>query len=424
MIIIIADDLTGANDTGVQFQKNGFSTMVQTEYSDVQSEYLQCCNCYDALSINVNSRQLPPEEAYRRVYNLARQISEIPTEYVYKKIDSLLRGNPAAELDAVMDALGAETALVVPSFPENGRQLVNGIMVTQDDRINVEKIFREGSKRSTFKLSLEEIGKGPESLKQLMKRKQKEGFQIFIADATSDLELETIKNAAKPIDRKMIFCGSAGFAKQLSNEKRFQKELVTSEKSENAVLVVAGSRRKETAVQLQQISEAFLTPIVKIDVSKVENGGRSYSEEITRCTDQILQTVQEGHKLILLAVSSLFSETQEKPKPENKDPEAVNIAAALGETVEKIYRRIRLRAVVSTGGDTSLQICRAFRSKGIELCDEITAGIPVGRMVGGEADGMVIITKSGGFGNGDALIQVVNYLDDNRNENERRLYGG
>jgi uncharacterized protein YgbK (DUF1537 family) len=71
-----------------------------------------------------------------------------------------------------------------------------------------------------------------------------------------------------------------------------------------------------------------------------------------------------------------------------------------------------------------LQICRAFRSKGIELCDEIAAGIPVGRMVGGEADGMVIITKSGGFGNGDALIQVVNYLDDNRNENERRLYGG
>lgn len=412
MIIIIADDLTGANDTGAQYRKNGFSTMVLTEYDGVQAGYLQWCKDYDVLSINVNSRQLSPEEAYERVYRLVGQVSAANTEYIYKKMDSLLRGNPAAELDAVMDALHTETAFVVPSFPENGRRLVNGILVAPNvERIDVVEIFRKNSKHTVCNLTLDEVKKGPDSLADLTERKRREGFQIFVADAASEEELKTIKNAAERVTGKVIFCGSAGFAKQLSDEKRIRKGAVSDGDPESAVLVVAGSRRRETAVQLRQISKAFRTPIVTLDVSRAENGGRSYEEEIERCGDEILRAAKEGHKLMLLAVSSLFCDSPEKPKPEHRDSGAVNIARALGVTVEKIYRQIRFRAAVSTGGDTSLQICRALGSRGIELCDEIAAGIPVGRIVGGEADGMVIITKSGGFGDGDALIQAVNYLD-------------
>ncbi len=418
MIFIIADDLTGANDTGVQYRKNGFSTMVLTEYDekiDAPSEDRKWFDGYDVLAINANSRQLSPDEAYRRIYRLAERIGAIPAEYIYKKMDSLLRGNPAAELDAVMDALQAEIALVVPSFPENGRKLINGILVAPNaERIDVVETFRKSSKHTVCNLTLDEVQKGPEFLAGLIERKRREGLQIFVADAASEPELKTIKRAARQITGQVIFCGSAGFAKQLSNQKKIRKDLGLEENSGGYVLVVAGSRRRETAVQLRKISQTFRTPIVTLDVSKAGGGGRERDEEIARCSDEILRSAREGRRLMILAVSSLFGGGREEHGLEPEDPGAVSIAGALGIAAEKIYRRIRFRGIISTGGDTSLQICRALQSKGIELYDEIAAGIPVGRMVGGEADGMNIITKSGGFGDGDALIQAVNYLDRSR----------
>lgn len=413
MIFIIADDLTGASDAGVKYKKNGFRTMVETEYSGTDQRFGLWGDQFDVVSINANTRLLSPQAAYRKIFELARQVGRLHPEYIYKKMDSLLRGNPVVELDAVMDATDAEVALVVPSFPENGRKLVGGLLkATGETAIDVLKIFRENSKRKVRGIMLEEIGRGPEHLRQDLERGRSEGAAIFLLDAASDRDLEIIRDAAKSLSGKLVFCGSAGFAKHLSNEEK-RSGISDHHTGENKpLLVAAGSRRKETARQLERVSQVCRTPIITMDVAGLMRDGPARLSEIERSRDRILEYTREGYRLILFAVSSLFPENQKNAAVPGEDGiDAVDIAKAIGETVQEVYRQIGFRAVISTGGDTSLQICRALGAEGIELYDEITSGIPIGRIVGGTADGMAVVTKSGGFGDGDALIRIVDYLE-------------
>jgi uncharacterized protein YgbK (DUF1537 family) len=46
----------------------------------------------------------------------------------------------------------------------------------------------------------------------------------------------------------------------------------------------------------------------------------------------------------------------------------------------------------------------------VDLFEEIVPGIPCGVIRGGAFDGISAVTKSGGFGDADALIQVADYF--------------
>ena len=67
-------------------------------------------------------------------------------------------------------------------------------------------------------------------------------------------------------------------------------------------------------------------------------------------------------------------------------------------------------ALVLSGGDTASLVCRAAAVQRIELCDEIVPGVPRGILRGGEFDGISVATKSGGFGDRDALVQVADFF--------------
>ena len=81
-------------------------------------------------------------------------------------------------------------------------------------------------------------------------------------------------------------------------------------------------------------------------------------------------------------------------------------------TVEEVRERIAgvpAAALVLSGGDTASVVCRAAGVQWIELCDEIVPGVPRGILHGGDFDGLSVATKSGGFGDRDALIQIADY---------------
>jgi uncharacterized protein YgbK (DUF1537 family) len=55
-------------------------------------------------------------------------------------------------------------------------------------------------------------------------------------------------------------------------------------------------------------------------------------------------------------------------------------------------------ALILTGGDTAAFVLRSLGASSLELAGEVARGIPWGFVEGGVADGCVVITKSGGFG--------------------------
>lgn len=61
-VIILSDDLTGANDSGVQFAKHGMPTVVCIDDRQV----LTPANSGTTCVMNVESRSLTPEAAFRK----------------------------------------------------------------------------------------------------------------------------------------------------------------------------------------------------------------------------------------------------------------------------------------------------------------------------------------------------------------------
>src|SRR5687768_12848389 len=119
LIAVIADDLTGAADTGVQLVRAGYRTAVFFRATEVLADD------FDAVAFDTDSRTMPAGFAAKRVLDAAHAARG--ARIVYKKLDSTLRGNLAAELAAVLNATRRERAVVAPAFPATGRSTVGGI---------------------------------------------------------------------------------------------------------------------------------------------------------------------------------------------------------------------------------------------------------------------------------------------------------
>ncbi len=122
-LAVIADDFTGANDTGVQFSKKGLKTIVVTNTQNVENVLEKL----DVLVIDTESRVADKKTAYEKVSETVKTLKSHGFEFIYKKLDSTLRGNIGIEIAAAMDAAGVNLALVAPALPSNGRTTIGGI---------------------------------------------------------------------------------------------------------------------------------------------------------------------------------------------------------------------------------------------------------------------------------------------------------
>src|SRR4051794_12801076 len=131
-IAVIADDLTGAADTGVQLARAGHRTAVafSAEHADL-----------DAVVVDTDSRGLPADEAAARVCAAARQLAGAPI--LMKKVDSTLRGPLAAEIGAALEASGRTVAVVAPAFPATGRTTVGGVQLVDGEPVHRTRFARD-----------------------------------------------------------------------------------------------------------------------------------------------------------------------------------------------------------------------------------------------------------------------------------------
>ena len=96
-LLVIADDFTGALDTGVQFAGKGMTTKV-LNYFPEDEETLKRLQA-EVLVIDAQTRHLEGQEAYRKVFDVVKRAGDAGVPYIYKKTDSGLRGNIGKEYE-------------------------------------------------------------------------------------------------------------------------------------------------------------------------------------------------------------------------------------------------------------------------------------------------------------------------------------
>lgn len=119
MIAVIADDFTGAAEIGGVGLKYGLKVVIETE---VKQNGL-----VDLLVISADTRSLSAKQASREIEKITRELVEMKPRYIYKKLDSVLRGNILDEINAQLKVTGKKLSILVAANPSFGRVIEDGI---------------------------------------------------------------------------------------------------------------------------------------------------------------------------------------------------------------------------------------------------------------------------------------------------------
>ena len=386
LIAVIADDLTGAADAGVQLVSAGYRTAVFFRESEVFADDL------DAVSFDTDSRAMPAGFAAMRVLEATRAARE--ARIVYKKLDSTLRGNVAAELAAALGGARRERVVVAPAFPAAGRttvggiQRVHGVPVDETEMANdPANPVREAHVPGLLAGAFSSVGAlGVEDLADPdLVRRALEDYECVVADAERDADLEALVRAV-PDPARVLWAGSAGLALALGSV--YPGPCAGTAGVQRApirpVLVVVGSLSGVAREQVRRLVEAFGAVDVPVDGKE---------------SNAVHKAIGAARKALGGGTCAVVRSTEERVASSE------SVLWELAEVVALLSEEGLFEGLVLTGGATAVGVARRLGAAGIRLEGEVEAGIPMGALIGPRP--YPVVTKAGGFGKRDTLVGAV-----------------
>lgn len=427
---IIADDLTGANDTSLQFFLQGCKTQVSFGEDIAIDENLKT----EVFAMSTESRNVDAEIASDRVKNAAEKIlKEYNFEYVYKKIDSVLRGNVAVEIMTLVETLELDAAIIFPAFPNEGRTTIGGYHllkgvpiqrtefsrdpsspITESNIINLLKNQLGEDKADIIDLiSLDTVMKGAGPILTKLNELISKGKKLIVADAVYTTDLEQISLAVSKSTYNILPCGSAGAAQALS--KIWHPSVGEQEKEEVLLpslprLVVSGSATELTASQIKRLQDNDDIENTYFIAIKPENIFTNDFEDIAQRISNNL--VKDN---VVVVHSSLLIENPEQFNGLLLEHELTRAAfiSKICDYLAAITRSVlaqKQAILITVGGETSFKCCRAIGSKNLQILDTVAPAIPLGV----DHKGQYIVTKSGNLGTQNTLVDIVKYFEQDK----------
>lgn len=417
-LLIIADDLTGANDTGVQFSKRGIPVFIVPFTSD-ESPALH--NDYPVLVVNTESRHLSADEAALVVRKIVWQGTESGVTHFYKKTDSSMRGNIGSELEALMLGFGQRILPFMPAYPKLKRTTRDGFQYLEDKLLHetafaqdplepisdcyVPAIINQQTRIRSWVVKPHELS--------LNDRHRFDEDGIYVFDAANEDELQQIGEVLKRNDLLKATAGSAGFAAYLPDLLGFEQSSIQLHSARGQMLVVSGSVNEAS---LNQVSHAedyggYAAVTLSPEILVTKQGAQS--AQARQAIAGIIELAQQQRNVILRSIKTAqdLKIYLEHGQACGLDPKQIHflIAQNLGEIISRVLEKTNFRLLTIFGGDTLVAIGRALGWRGILPQYEVLPGVVVSKVVDCKND-LLLITKAGGFGSEDVLLRVKDIL--------------
>ena len=401
---IIADDFTGALDTGVQFAARGASVRVLPWGVPAAGS-----GDAEVLVVNSESRHLSPEDAYDALFRLASLARERGVPFLYKKTDSALRGNIGSELSAVMDAMGAERLTFVPAYPRLGRITRGGVHYA-DGLPVAESVFGRDPFEPVRSSRVEEIlGETADRPVRLHAADDlsAEGPGVHVFDAASDRDLEQIALGLEE-DALRLTAGCAAFASALAERLKLGTARAGTVSRPGPLLVLCGSRNPVTLRQLDAAERAGY-PRIRLTGEQKTDWNAHAAENRARAAAWVRLAGERG---LCMIDANDPAETAQSAAPADRG----RVAAQLGQIGKTLLETGPDTALLCTGGDTLLAVMRAAGIRELAPTGELAPGVVLNRMIFREKE-RTLISKSGGFGEPELLCALAG--DDPRKGREK-----
>lgn len=421
-LLIIADDFTGALDTGVQFAASGANTRVVTS---ADYDFLKVDPEVQVLVMDAETRHLSSREAYDIVYDITKKAVAQNIPYLYKKTDSALRGNIGSELTAMLEAAGDKAISFLPAFPKMKRWTKDGVHYIDDVPVH-ESVFGKDpfepvtcssipqmiGDQSQVKVSVRDVGNRNVPTTQ-NGEKHSEEPELLVWDAETDEELETLGQYLYETDQMHLTAGCAGFAAVLPELLGLEGERKPDIKLISKLLVICGSVNPITVAQLDYAEKnGFLRIKLKPEERLDHEFWASPQGEERLCRWKELLT---QHSNVILDSNDLpgQEDTRNYAKAHglSLDEVRVRIAASYGYILKVLLEGGLESTLMITGGDTLLGCMEQLGVREMEPVCELAPGTVLSRFSLGHKKNHVI-SKSGGFGQETLLVDLAYKISD------------
>src|SRR5688572_20935009 len=266
-LAIIADDLSSATDCGAQVVRSGLSVVVPLgSYSlPIQARSAQ------VISVDTDSRSLSADQAYAKVRAASQQLVSEGWTNFYKSVDSTLRGNLGSEIEAVLDIVKPDCAIIAPAFPKYGRTTVEGGQYLRGRPLHetefgtdptapvkdadIARRLAEGSQRKAGRLMLDQVRAEPTQIINAVQGLLADGIELVVVDIAEQEDLKRICLVLAQSDLRVVWVGSTGLAEFVplafgvaSTSNPFDRDRAIDSRP---ALALVGSASETTRQQLQ-----------------------------------------------------------------------------------------------------------------------------------------------------------------------------
>ena len=423
--VIIADDLTGANDTALQFFKKGNSAKIVIDYNQ---DFHNDSNV-DVWSISTESRNTDKQTALERIVEVSQKLKEnLYVEKFYKKIDSTLRGNTGVEIVAMLETTGCDVAIVAPAYIEEGRttiggyQLLNGVAIERtqcalDPKAPIYESYIPDILKKDLNSQLHELigtiglnvitkGAGPIALK--INELVQSGKKIIVTDAMSNTDIEQI---ALDIDKStfnILPCGSAGLANAMNKtkEENLEKEPLAIPKL--AKLIISGSATQLTLKQIGKLKEEK-KDIFFVDL-KIKDIIDGLDEDLI---NEIVQKLKNGTDVAIHSsyINKEILDEEDLNQLIDAEIAKCEFSSKITDFLAQLTDTINSKCdfiLILVGGETSFKCANKINSVYLNILDAILPAVPLCV----DKNNKYIVTKSGNFGVDNTLVKIVDYFNE------------
>jgi 4-hydroxythreonine-4-phosphate dehydrogenase len=376
--LILADDLTGAADCGVQAVRRGLRATVSLRGVPPAA-------AGDVLALDLDTREGTAANAFERTREAACEARGL----LYVKLDSRLRGHAGAAIEGALDGARAEIAVVAPAFPAQrrttvaGRQRVGGEVVA-----DLVARLREQTTRRVSRVGLAAIRDGG-----LGRALAEPG--VFACDAEDDADLARIVAAGRSAAGRVVWAGSAGLAAALFEGLPASAAAppVAAAAPGRAVLAVVGSVAPTAAAQLEALLARPGCGGVAVDPAALAAAPEATAGRAAQAASAVLAAGDDA--VVHLAPGAPRLDREQAPRI------AAGLALAAGPALE------HAAGLLLTGGETARAVCDGAGLTVIDLIGEVEPGVPLGRA---GTPTRAIVTKSGGFGHPSTLTAALDAI--------------
>lgn len=418
-VLVIADDFTGANDAGSGLARAGARVNVLFDSQSPRGEAYA-----DVRVVSTDSRTLPAGEAAERVRRALMHGWPVARDgWLFKKMDSTLRGNLGAETEAALLGSGASLALVVPAVPKLGRItragecFIHGQRLTETEfasdptapvtTANIAQRLLEQSALPCAALTLEQV-RGSQLL-ALMQQAADGEPSLLVVDAETDDDLQRIALAASRLAQRPLLVGAAGLSDALTALLVDRRPL--------PLLAVVGSMSDIARQQTERIEQHYPVTLVDIDSAELFSTPRwaslpSWRQRVTdalragqHCVIRTCQHTGQRESIGALCEQHQLSRAQLGDA----------ICQLLAQLTAEVLAETQPGGLYLSGGDVAIAVARGLGASGFQIQGQIAGCVPWGRLLN-VTEPLLVMTKAGGFGDANTLVDVIRFIEEKSSE--------